>query len=175
MYKVIYDFLSHEEIDSLLSYWNNIQRIELIRYNEWDTSDPKISHIDIPSRQVRITGIQEDQFPHITQKIKNLFTEYFNAESVLELPHYLTQYKLGYFHGPHQDFVGTAWYREMVVTIQLSDPHDYEGGDLKIEDQILPKEKGCAIIYNGSLWHEVTKVTKGTRFSLTECAGIMPN
>lgn len=171
MYKVIYDFLSHQEIEDLLSYWNTISEIKSLRTNNWDTTSPIISHIDIPDRNVRITGIQEDQFPQITQRIKQLFTDFLNQDVELELPHFLTEYQVGSYHAPHRDFIGKAWYREWVITIQLSDPSEYTGGDLKIGDEVLPKEKGCVIIYNGGLWHEVTKVTSGVRFSLTECAG----
>jgi predicted 2-oxoglutarate/Fe(II)-dependent dioxygenase YbiX len=131
-----------------------------------------LTSINIQDRNVRITGIQEDIFPEITQRIQRLFTEFLNQPIVLELPHYLTEYRIGSFHAPHKDFIEDAWYREWVITIQLSDPSDYDGGDLKIGDEILPKEKGCVIIYNGGLTHEVTKVTKGIRYSLTECAGI---
>ena len=172
MYKVVHNFLSDHEIELLLSYWNSITDIKYIKTNKWDTSSPIISHIVIPTRKVRITGIQEDQFPEITQRIKQLFTDFLNQDIKLELPHYLTEYQVGAFHGPHKDFIGDAWYREWVITIQLSDPSKYTGGDLKIGDTILPKEKGCVIIYNGGQTHEVTKVTSGVRFSLTECAGV---
>jgi predicted 2-oxoglutarate/Fe(II)-dependent dioxygenase YbiX len=48
---------------------------------------------------------------------------------------------------------------------------DFEGGDLIINQNITPKEKGIAILYNGGLFHEVTPVLFGERFVVTECAG----
>jgi len=52
---------------------------------------------------------------------------------------------------------------------QLSDPYEYEGGELQINTgQILvpEKDKGTVIIFPSYLLHRVTPVTKGTRRSL---------
>ena len=63
--------------------------------------------------------------------------------------------------------------RKISVTIQLSDPEDYEGGDLKIftggniENSItMAKEKGSITIFPSYMMHTVTPVTKGIRKSL---------
>ncbi|MFT7073376.1 MAG: PKHD-type hydroxylase [Patiriisocius sp.] len=56
------------------------------------------------------------------------------------------------------------------MTIQLSDPNDYEGGDLRfmINKEIVnaPKEKGTIIIFPSFIMHRVTPITKGTRQSI---------
>ena len=69
--------------------------------------------------------------------------------------------------------------RKLSLTIQLSDPSEYEGGDLEIsipqpeENKIikLPKEKGKIIIFPSYLYHRVTPVTKGIRKSLVWWVG----
>jgi len=59
--------------------------------------------------------------------------------------------------------------RKLSLVCQLSDPTEYEGGELQINtgEIIIPeKEKGTVIIFPSYLLHRVTPVTKGTRRSL---------
>ena len=177
-YKVFYNFLTNDEIDSLINHFKSISKVNTIYSNNWDNINVVISDIKkstSSSRQVRITGIQKDMFPSITKKIQKLFDNILNGKSTIELPHFLTEYSVDSFHSPHTDYKSNEWYREKVITIQLSNPDDYIGGDLKIGEHILPRDKGCVLVYNGKDVHEVTKVTHGIRFSLTECAGVRPN
>jgi PKHD-type hydroxylase len=63
-------------------------------------------------------------------------------------------------------------FRKLSVSIQLSNPEEYEGGELKFyrnslhESSIAPKEKGTVIIFPSYVIHEVTPVTSGLRKSL---------
>ena len=69
--------------------------------------------------------------------------------------------------------------RKLSISIQLSDPNDYEGGDLEFADGHLvgiPREKlrgkGTVIIFPSFVTHRVTPVTKGVRHSLVSwCEG----
>ena len=59
----------------------------------------------------------------------------------------------------------------MSVTIQLSDPKDYEGGEFEFEsgiDQLPPEhtEKGTVLIFPSFYKHQVRPITKGTRHAL---------
>lgn len=60
--------------------------------------------------------------------------------------------------------------RKMSFVLQLSDPNDYEGGDLQIMTSINPitvkKEKGFAVVFPSYTLHRVTPVTKGIRKTL---------
>tara|TARA_B100000131_G_C18099823_1_gene605545 strand:+ start:1376 stop:1972 length:597 start_codon:yes stop_codon:yes gene_type:complete len=59
--------------------------------------------------------------------------------------------------------------RKLSVTLQLSDPSEYEGGDFQIHGsslQTLPKRKGLTIVFPSYRLHQVTPVTKGIRRSL---------
>ena len=69
--------------------------------------------------------------------------------------------------------------RKLSISIQLSDPNDYEGGDLEFCDgnlSCIPREKlrgkGTVIIFPSFVTHRVTPVTKGVRHSLVSwCEG----
>ena len=62
-------------------------------------------------------------------------------------------------------------HRKLSLTLQLSDPKDYEGGEFEFEKGIdeLPievKEKGTVLIFPSFYQHQVKPVTSGTRHSL---------
>jgi len=59
--------------------------------------------------------------------------------------------------------------RKLSLVCQLSDPSEYEGGELQINTghvMIPEKDKGTVILFPSYLLHRVTPVTKGTRRSL---------
>jgi PKHD-type hydroxylase len=60
--------------------------------------------------------------------------------------------------------------RKLSFSILLSDETSYEGGDLLLhlahEPTVPPKTQGNAIVFPSNTLHEVTPVTKGTRYSL---------
>ena len=72
-------------------------------------------------------------------------------------------------YGWHQDF-GVNTSRKLSVVLQLSQPSDYEGGDLQImisgEPENIKKERGFVSVFPAWTLHRVTPVTRGTRQSL---------
>lgn len=55
--------------------------------------------------------------------------------------------------------------RKMSVVLFLSDPADFEGGDLIIMKQTIPKKQGTIVVFPSFMPHQVTPVTKGVRYS----------
>lgn len=70
----------------------------------------------------------------------------------------------------HVDRGGKHGIRKLSVSLLLSDPDDYEGGDLELkfgeEEQKAERVRGMATIFPSWTLHRVTPVTKGTRYSL---------
>jgi len=70
----------------------------------------------------------------------------------------------------HLDMGENKAERKLSLVLQLSDPSEYEGGELQIKtgfgELTAPKEKGSLILFPSYLLHRVTPVTKGTRRSL---------
>ena len=106
-----------------------------------------------------------------------------------------TQYNRGQFYGWHndsdlptqykpiavgnrsdalvQDFLNTEceMVRKLSFVLQLSDPDDYEGGNLQLLDEnrkcyFAPRQRGTVILFDSRTQHRVLKVTKGTRKSI---------
>jgi PKHD-type hydroxylase len=60
--------------------------------------------------------------------------------------------------------------RKLSLAMQLSDPEDYEGGDLEMwfggEPTKASRDRGLITFFPSYVMHRVTPVTKGTRYSL---------
>jgi PKHD-type hydroxylase len=73
-------------------------------------------------------------------------------------------------YGKHVDRGTNMAVRKLSISIQLSNPEEYEGGELKLydgeEETVMSKEQGTLIIFPSYVLHEVMPVTKGERNSL---------
>jgi len=59
--------------------------------------------------------------------------------------------------------------RKLSIIIQLSDPEEYDGGDVEFNLFTPPeafKKRGSVLVFPSYLTHQVTPVTRGTRYSL---------
>jgi PKHD-type hydroxylase len=60
--------------------------------------------------------------------------------------------------------------RKLSLTVQLSDPSDYDGGDFEFSEveqlPIAAKKQGTVMVFPSYLAHRVTPVTRGVRRSL---------
>jgi PKHD-type hydroxylase len=72
-------------------------------------------------------------------------------------------------YGWHQDY-GGGISRKLSLAIQLTDPSEYEGGNLQImtsgEPQNVRKQRGLIAAFPSYVLHQVTPVTQGSRQSL---------
>lgn len=84
----------------------------------------------------------------------------------------ISRYETGMSYGSHVDNAlmsnGNSYYRsDLSLTVFLSDPTTYEGGELIIEHldgkRSFKLKAGSAIVYPSSTLHSVKEVTKGVR------------
>lgn len=75
--------------------------------------------------------------------------------------------------GLAQDFLNenTELVRKLSFVLQLSDPDEYEGGNLQLLDEtgkcyFAPRKRGTVILFDSRTQHRVLKVTKGLRKSI---------
>lgn len=85
----------------------------------------------------------------------------------------IAQYAPGQHYIAHVDIGMELPYsrRKLSVVIQLTDPSEYEGGDLEIQISgddiaIAPRGRGEMVLFPSWVLHRVTPVTKGLRWSL---------
>jgi len=89
----------------------------------------------------------------------------------------LIEYQDGGFYGWHTDFnAGSCSNRKIVGIVQLTDPSEYEGGDVQfgIQDKdtkewySMNKLKGSLTLFPAFLCHNVVPVSKGKRYVIQE-------
>jgi PKHD-type hydroxylase len=104
----------------------------------------------------------------------------FNLVSVLEQIQYTEYYASEEGHyGWHQDIgPGPMSTRKVSITVQLSGPDEYTGGDLEIwrggdleNVEKAPRNKGLVFIFPSFMMHRVTKVETGIRRSFVLWVG----
>lgn len=115
--------------------------------------------------------------------IQNLLWEYVKAANYSAFrvlvenlaPIQYTEYKAeqgGHYDWHHDvDWNGEGPFdRKLSVTVQLSDPSEYSGGDFQFKETETPDEsckaKGTVLVFPSYLLHRVAPVTFGTRKSL---------
>jgi PKHD-type hydroxylase len=73
-------------------------------------------------------------------------------------------------YGKHVDRGLNSRVRKLSISIQLSDPKNYKGGELYLYESdkgnLMSKKQGTLVVFPSFILHEVTPVTKGERNSL---------
>jgi PKHD-type hydroxylase len=130
---------------------------------------------------VRISSIkwvpEDENWKWLYDKLMNMAIEAnsiwgFDLISAPEQIQYTEYYgdKSGHY-GWHQDIgPGMLSLRKISITVQLSDSHEYDGGDLEIfagegDIQRSPRGAGVVFIFPSYMMHRVTPVSSGTRRS----------
>lgn len=91
----------------------------------------------------------------------------FGFGEPLQLTHYLAP---GGHYEKHVDRAFQGLIRKLSMSVQLSNPEKYKGGDLIIYEGDFKRHtlrtQGSVIVFPSFMEHQVTKVTKGERYSL---------
>lgn len=152
---------------------NSIVRESILNLNQ-----NKNSNEDVSYRNNKISWIDmNDDNKWLYNKVKELILtvnqKFLFDLTDLEVLQY-TVYETGEFYKKHIDtestlFVGDAC-RKLSFSVQLTDPKEYEGGELLIHTSenaiVASKEFGSITFFPSFLLHEVVPVTKGKRVSL---------
>lgn len=87
----------------------------------------------------------------------------------------LGRYTDGGFYDWHMDTFapdGGNWQRKLSCVIQMTDPDTYEGGDLILRTgkndtdiHTFTRKRGSVIVFPSMVYHKVTPITSGTRYS----------
>lgn len=106
--------------------------------------------------------------------------DWFNFHVTHLPPMQFTEYDASY-KGEYKRHQDVFWinpsnrHRKVSMVIQLTDPNEYEGGDLNIEsliqnasdgDRVAMRQRGTIIAFTSYLWHALEPVTTGRRHSL---------
>lgn len=178
-----YSFESGFTVDELNTIDEGIKSIQL----------NKATTLGEQSDSIRISRVrwlpQDETWSWMYARLENMIQEandalwQFELVSMPEMVQF-TEYhanEKGHYNW-HQDLgPGVASGRKVSVTVQLSSPEDYEGGELQFTHggphelaYTAPKAAGSVTIFPSYMLHRVTPVTKGIRKSFVLWVGGMP-
>ena len=112
----------------------------------------------------------------LTDKLRETFN--INGMEVTGLGDYqFTEYKEGEYFDWHTDSTDTI-YRDRFTSIVIQLNDTYSDGMLEIKNikgELIPIENkiGTLYIFNSKLWHRVTPVTSGVRYSLVNWVSLV--
>jgi len=163
-----------------LEWIGNLQ--QLYPYQDASIGGDETSQLDESIRKSRIKWIHHDDkswwvydklVKHIEEANK---TWGFAINSIIDSIQYTEYYEGGGHYDWHMDVGNYPMNnRKISITIQLSSPDEYEGGDLEFwvgrTPDKAPREHLLAILFPSYLMHRVTPITKGTRKSLVLWVG----
>ncbi|MCF3574806.1 Fe2+-dependent dioxygenase [Planktothrix agardhii] len=117
----------------------------------------------------------------ITSELRNIVLEALKRNELFQVaarpkiirPIIFSRYDVGMYYGSHFDnaIMGdeSISRTDVSLTLFLSDPNTYQGGELVIEtslgEQSFKLDAGSAIVYPSSTLHRVETVTEGTRWA----------
>lgn len=130
-----------------------------------EVRDSKVSWIEPSPETFRL-------FQHMTDVVNSVNDRFFN----FELLGFGEGFQFTKYEAPagkydlHIDKTAKGRVRKLSVVVQLSDPADYEGGDLILQignyPTVITKQQGFLTAFPSYVLHGVTPVSKGTRYSL---------
>lgn len=117
-----------------------------------------------------------DELEWMYRRITDIVTELNNRYFKFDLYGFIEGFQFTHYQEPGGKYIkhvdrGLNFYtRKLSLSVQLSDPDSYKGGDLLLYSEekpiTAPREQGKLILFPSFTMHEVKPVTKGERYSL---------
>jgi PKHD-type hydroxylase len=189
----MYNFKQNIATDPLEWYWfkngfsfDEVDQI-VAESKNWNLQTAGVTDAGVVNNEMRKSAVawipKNDAYRWIYEKLGGMVEEAnrelwkFNLYSMDEMIQYTEYYQDGGHYDYHLDIGGgyPLNQRKISITVQLTGPDEYSGGDFEIlrgkSPESLPKLKGCVLVFPSYLLHRVTPVTGGTRKSLVLWVG----
>jgi PKHD-type hydroxylase len=173
-------FLSEDDLNYLL-YHPNWKSLDIAQ-----VGSPENGEVNSEIRKTEICWIGlEQENSYLWDKIANVVAEVNRRFFHLDLTGFYEPMQLGLYRAGEQSHYtwhtdnsvdGSKVPRKLSMALSLSDPSDYQGGELQIkpysnEEIVLENKKGRAWFFPSYTLHRVTPVTVGVRKSLVLWVG----
>lgn len=143
--------------------------------------DPMVSEMEVDDVSIRSTDLywllpEHDGTDWVYERLRAVVHDYndrtyrFEIDGCMDLQ--LTHYKTGQHYGWHAALSGRfSSRRKLSMSVLLSDPGDFEGGDIQFFESddhkpSIPLGMGDAVIFPSWYKHRVLEVLEGDRWSL---------
>lgn len=172
------NFLSPEDCEDLINYYDTPEKMNPAVVGSVN------NEISTPSRKCLSThfelmGFHKPLSDFIFAKVQGLNREYLGFEidhisqgDFLKYEGDINRGESSYYNW-HQD---VSWHRnadrKLTCILQLSDPKEYEGGDIELTGDLSTsfhpnyKNRGSLFIFNSHIPHRVVPIVKGVRRSI---------
>jgi len=163
-----------QEIDTIVNGSLEYEFQKAIIMDEGNTDKFRKSNIKWLPFDSKWEWVIDKIMSQVTEANKTIWN--FDLKSIIDNIQY-TEYE---GNGGHYDWhldigPGSISHRKISITIQLSDPEEYVGGDLQImtgsEYTTVQRGKGSVVIFISFLLHRVVPLTSGNRKSLVLWVG----
>ena len=176
--------IDEHDCNDLIKEFNHQNQIQADTYKSHNSgsyySPPLEGEDDKPKdRETKINWLKSNHPMNkiILDYIKDANNTVWRYALTKMTPCQFAKYEVGGFYEWHQDTAPglhehRGELRKLSVTLQLSNHDDYEGGELQFwrgnRNHIIPpiKAQGSIIVFDSHVWHQVTPVTKGVRYSI---------
>ncbi len=165
------DAFTQKEIDAVVAYGDGLKPMKAEIAGRKDNIDHmRITRVAWMERKPGIDWLHA-RLEEMVLQINAQFYRYDLFGLVEAFQYTVYEGAEGGYYGWHVD-VGEKNYepRKISLSLQLSDPSDYEGGDLILQagngDYRAETARGALIAFPSFVLHRVTPVTSGTRKSL---------
>ena len=167
------DVFTPEELDRVTAHGDTLETQKAVLTGEsWDQH---------AADKVRIT---QSAWMANTPDCKWLYDRIFQVMGVVnrqayqfDLKGFSEEFQYTIYHGSegghydwHMDLNPGPAPRKLSLSLQLSDPADYDGCDLQFfgarQLEVAPRARGTVIVFPAYTLHRVTPITRGTRKSL---------
>lgn len=167
-----------EDFGSVHTFNDVFTRDELHAIRELGDREPRrAAKVDYAPEQARagsVAWVQEEWLSTRFRKIVDDINERvyrFDLDSEWREPFQFAHYGVGDHFCWHVDMgPRTPAPRKLSMTLQLSDPHEYAGGELQMQlgswTATMPVKRGALVVFPSWTPHRVQPVTRGERRSL---------
>ena len=180
-YYNVSSIFNDEEIETIKTIGNNLTTNRAATFGGHSNDSIRRGSVAwLPRTEVSNQGI----YSRLLDKIKAANNELWGFDVIgfwedCQYTTYDGDAEKGDHYGYHLDIDGEAGaQRKISIVVQLTDPSEYEGGDLEIltteRPFFAPKAKGSALLFPSFCLHKVHPVTKGKRNSLVLWASGTP-
>jgi predicted 2-oxoglutarate/Fe(II)-dependent dioxygenase YbiX len=165
------DAFSSEEVDKIIEAGEKEDITEALIVTESNTLNKSYRNTSIswiPSSDEENGWI----FRRLTDIVTNINNTFFNYDITTIQSLQYSIYQEGGFYKDHVDLLhlSAMGIRKLSFSIMLTDPEEYEGGELLLKTTSTPiktpNKKGTIVFFPSYVLHEVTPVIKGTRKTL---------
>ena len=170
MYIEIADFITPEEHAELIAVANAGTFVDGLDTAKGFTHETK------KNEQLEPTGEQSSTIDSIVKAAfeRNAEIQAFTQAREVRAP-MLSRYQPGMYYkehldAPHMNTGGNGMRTDLSMTLFLSEPDTYQGGELVLQTEFgdidCKPAARTAVVYSTLLWHEVETVTQGERLAI---------